>query len=73
MAAWLHGWCSVCSAVGIMPLSLHYGYAAMRRFLDGAASADQHLLTAPLRRNIPVLMGLLGVWNSTFLGSVAYF
>lgn len=29
---------------------------------------DQHYLTAPLRQNIPIIMGLLGVWNSTFLG-----
>jgi glucose-6-phosphate isomerase len=40
----------------------------MKSFLEGAHDMDQHFLNAPPRQNIPVLMGLLGVWNSTFLG-----
>ena len=40
----------------------------MERFLAGAHSVDQHFLTAPLEHNLPVLMGLAGVWNSSFLG-----
>jgi len=39
----------------------------MSSFLDGAHDIDEHFFTAPLRDNIPVLLGLLGVWNSTFL------
>ncbi|TYZ63830.1 hypothetical protein PybrP1_007576 [[Pythium] brassicae (nom. inval.)] len=38
------------------------------QFLAGAHDMDEHLLHAPLRSNLPVLMGLLGVWNSSFLG-----
>lgn len=59
---------SVCSAVGVLPLALHYGFEVARRFLDGAHDMDNHFLNEPPRQNIPVLMGLLGVWNSTFLG-----
>ena len=65
---WVGGRYSVCSAVGVVPLALQYGFAQVERFLAGARSIDQHLLSAPLEKNLPVLMGLLGVWNSTFLG-----
>lgn len=40
----------------------------MKKFLEGAHSVDKHFETAPYEKNIPVLMGLLGVWNSSFLG-----
>ena len=59
---------SVSSAVGILPLSLVYGFDACEQFLAGARNIDDHFATAPLRENIPVLMGLLGLWNSSFLG-----
>lgn len=59
---------SVCSAVGVLPLALHYGFEIARRFLEGAHDMDNHFRNEPPRQNIPVLMGLLGVWNSTFLG-----
>ncbi len=65
---WVGGRYSVCSAVGMLPLSLQYSFAQMRRFLDGAHAIDQHLMSAPLERNLPVLLGLFGVWNSSFLG-----
>src|SRR5262249_15948681 len=59
---------SVCSAVGVLPLALHYGFAAIEDFLAGARAIDRHFQTAPIVRNIPVLLGLFGVWNSSFLG-----
>ena len=65
---WVGGRYSVCSAVGVVPLALQYGFAQVQKFLAGAHSVDQHLLTAPLEKNVPVLMGLFGVWNSSFLG-----
>lgn len=58
----------MCSAVGVLPIALHYGFQVAKRFLDGAHDMDNHFLNEPPRQNIPVLMGLLGVWNSTFLG-----
>ena len=65
---WIIGRFSVCSAVGILPLSLHYSYEILSEFLAGAHDMDEHFFNAPLRDNIPVLLGLLGVWNSTFMG-----
>lgn len=65
---WVGGRYSVCSAVGLLPLSIHYSYAVMEKFLEGAHSIDVHARSAPFDQNIPVLLGLLGIWNSSFLG-----
>lgn len=40
----------------------------LEQFLAGARNMDEHFATAPARENIPLLMGLLGLWNSSFLG-----
>jgi glucose-6-phosphate isomerase len=58
---------SVCSAAGAVPISLLYGFDLFEKFLKGANSIDKHFVTAPFDQNIPVLMGLLGVWNMSFL------
>jgi len=65
---WVGGRFSVHSAVGVLPLSLHFGFAAVRRFLDGAHAMDVHFRATPLEDNLPVLLGLFGLWNSSFLG-----
>ena len=52
----------------MLPLSVHYSYDVARRLLDGAHDIDEHFFDAPLGGNIPVLLGLLGIWNSTFMG-----
>ncbi|KAI9994241.1 hypothetical protein PInf_016809 [Phytophthora infestans] len=65
---WVGGRYSVTSAVGILPLALQYGFDITEKFLAGAHAMDKHLLETPLRNNLPVIMGLLGVWNSSFLG-----
>ena len=36
--------------------------------VKGARSMDDHFRSAPMEKNIPILMGLLGVWNMSFLG-----
>ena len=64
---WVGGRYSVCSAVGMLPLSLHYGAETMRTFLAGAHDMDEHFRTAPFERNLPVIMGLTSVWNTNFL------
>jgi glucose-6-phosphate isomerase len=58
---------SVCSAAGAVPISLLYGFDLFEKFLKGANSIDKHFVSAPFYRNIPVLMGLLGVWNMSFM------
>lgn len=65
---WVGGRYSVCSAVGILPLALQYGYKQVDQFLAGARAMDKHFLSAAPEKNLPVILGLLGVWNSTFLG-----
>jgi len=59
---------SVHSPVGMLPLALAYGMAPCRQFLAGAHAMDQHFKTAPLASNLPVVLGLCGLYNSTFLG-----
>ncbi|GFP92671.1 glucose-6-phosphate isomerase cytosolic [Phtheirospermum japonicum] len=65
---WVGGRYSVCSAVGVLPLSLQYGFEVVEKFLKGASSIDQHFRSAPSEKNLPVLLGLLSVWNVSFLG-----
>ncbi len=65
---WVGGRYSVCSSVGALPLSLKYGFSAFGKFLAGARSIDKHFLNAPAERNIPLIMGMLSVWNISFMG-----
>jgi glucose-6-phosphate isomerase len=65
---WVGGRYSVCSAVGAVPISLQYGFDIFEKFLEGAKSIDEHFRTAPFEKNIPILMGMTGVWNMSFLG-----
>ena len=65
---WVGGRYSVTSAVGILPLALQYGFDTAARFLEGAWAMDTHFRTAPFEENLPVQLGLAGIWNSTFLG-----
>ncbi|XP_068655639.1 glucose-6-phosphate isomerase, cytosolic [Aristolochia californica] len=65
---WVGGRYSVCSAVGVLPLSLQYGFSIVQKFLEGASSIDRHFYSTPFEKNIPVLLGLLSVWNVSFLG-----
>ncbi|MEP3304320.1 MAG: glucose-6-phosphate isomerase, partial [Roseibium sp.] len=67
---WVGGRYSVWSAIGL-PLMIAIGPDAFNEFLDGAHSMDQHFAEAPLRENLPVLMGLIGVWNRDVLGHSA--
>lgn len=64
---WVGGRFSISSAVGILPLAIHFGFEVTRQFLAGAHMMDEHFRTTPLRENIPVLMGLVSFYNSTVL------
>lgn len=65
---WVGGRYSVSSAVGMVPLALQYGFEIVSTFLAGAHDMDEHFKTASAEENLPIIMGLIGVWNSTFLG-----
>ncbi|MEL6984163.1 MAG: glucose-6-phosphate isomerase, partial [Actinomycetota bacterium] len=62
---WVGGRYSVPSAVGLS-LMLAIGPADFHRFLSGMREMDQHFLATPPERNLPMLMGLLGVWYTNF-------
>jgi len=62
---WVGGRFSVCSAVGVLPMSLHYGFSNVQNFLNGVHSIDEHFLnTKDASKNIPVLLGLIGFYNN---------
>ena len=63
---WVGGRYSVWSAVGLVA-ELVIGSERFQEFLSGASDMDRHFIDAPFEKNLPVLMGLLGVWNRTFL------
>jgi len=63
---WVGGRYSLWSAVGLS-IALALGMSLFELVLQGGHDMDEHFRTAPLERNLPVLMGLIGVWNSNFL------
>src|SRR6202047_1473477 len=65
---WVGGRYSMDSAIGLSTM-LAIGPDNFRSMLEGFHQMDEHFRTAPFERNLPVLMGLLGVWNSNFLGA----
>ncbi len=64
---WVGGRYSVCSAVGLLPLALQFGFPVVEQFLAGARAIDQHFLRAELRQNLPVILALFAIWNINFL------
>ena len=65
---WVGGRYSLWSAVGL-PIALAIGMNGFERLLAGAQAMDEHFRTAPFEKNLPVLMALIGVWNTNFLGA----
>ena len=65
---WVGGRYSVDSAVGLALMCV-IGPMDFMRFLDGFHQMDVHFRETPLEKNIPVLMGLLGVWYTDFFGA----
>ena len=67
---WVGGRYSLWSAVGL-PIALFVGPAGFDALLDGAHALDRHFVEAPLETNLPVILGLLGVWCRDFLGAAS--
>ncbi|PMC62435.1 glucose-6-phosphate isomerase [Corynebacterium xerosis] len=65
---WVGGRYSVDSAIGLSIMAV-VGPMDFMRFLEGFRLMDEHFLDAPLEKNVPVLMGLLGLWYGEFLGA----
>lgn len=62
---WVGGRFSLWSAIG-MSIALHIGFENFEKLLAGAHWMDNHFLTAPLHKNAPVLLALLGIWYINF-------
>jgi len=65
---WVGGRYSMDSAIGLSTM-LAIGAENFRAMLDGFHEMDEHFRTAPFERNLPLLMGLLAIWNNNFLGA----
>ena len=66
MPEWIGGRFSVWSAIGL-PLMLAFGTEVFDEFLAGGRSMDTHFANVPFQSNLPVILGLLGIWNASFL------
>ncbi len=68
---WVGGRYSLWSAVGLS-IALAVGMDGFEELLQGAYEVDEHFRTAPFSRNVPVIMGLLGIWYHNFLGAKSH-
>jgi glucose-6-phosphate isomerase len=65
---WVGGRYSMDSAIGLATM-LAIGPQNFSSMLNGFHQMDEHFRTAPFESNLPVIMGLLGIWNTNFLGA----
>ena len=61
MRSWIGGRFSLWSSIGL-PIALAVGFEQFKALLAGAQTMDQHFKNAPLDKNIPVILALLGIW-----------
>jgi len=62
---WVGGRYSLWSAIGLS-IALYIGMDSFEELLKGGFEMDEHFKTAPIQQNIPMMMGLLGIWNINF-------
>jgi glucose-6-phosphate isomerase len=68
---WVGGRYSLWSAVGLA-IALYLGMDHFEALLAGAHLVDEHFRTAPLEENVPVIMGLLGIWYNNFFDAQSH-
>jgi glucose-6-phosphate isomerase len=68
---WVGGRYSLWSSVGLA-IAIAIGPRNFEALLEGAREIDEHFRSAPLAENLPVVLGLLGVWNQNFLGVTSH-
>ncbi len=68
---WVGGRYSLWSAIGLS-IALYIGMDNFEKLLSGAYAADTHFRTAPLEKNIPVMMALLGIWYNNFFDAQSH-
>ncbi len=62
---------SLWSAIGL-PIACAVGFEKFQELLKGAYEMDQHFITAPIEKNIPVIMAVLGIWYNNFFNAQSY-
>ncbi|TCC93333.1 glucose-6-phosphate isomerase [Pedobacter frigiditerrae] len=65
---WVGGRYSLWSAIGLS-ISLGIGFDNFKQLLAGAHASDEHFQNTPLEQNVPVILGLLGIWYINFFGA----
>ncbi|MDO9101449.1 MAG: glucose-6-phosphate isomerase [Candidatus Nitrotoga sp.] len=68
---WVGGRYSLWSAIGL-PIALYIGINNFERLLAGAHAMDRHFREAPLERNMPVILGMLGIWYANFFDAASH-
>ena len=67
---WVGGRYSLWSAIGL-PIACAIGFENFEKLLSGAYAMDEHFRTSDFDQNIPVLLALIGIWNTNFLGAAS--
>ena len=68
---WVGGRYSLWSTIGL-PIAFAVGMSGFRDLLAGARALDEHFVSAAPAANLPILLALIGLWNSSFLGAASY-
>ncbi len=68
---WVGGRYSLWSAIGL-PIALYIGMDRFEEMLDGAHAMDCHFKTAPIEKNMPVILALLGIWYNNFFDAQSH-
>jgi glucose-6-phosphate isomerase len=68
---WVGGRYSLWSAIGL-PIALLVGMDHFEEMLAGGHAMDEHFRSAPMEKNLPLVLALLGIWYSNFLGAVTH-
>lgn len=67
---WVGGRYSLWSAIGL-PIACVIGFDKFEQLLSGAYSMDEHFRHSTFERNIPVVLAMIGIWNTNFLGAAS--
>jgi glucose-6-phosphate isomerase len=68
---WVGGRYSLWSSIGL-PIAIATGFDQFEQLLDGAHQVDEHFRSAPIADNLPITLGLLGVWYTDFLDAATH-
>lgn len=67
---WVGGRYSLWSAIGL-PIACVVGFDNFEKLLEGAHSMDEHFRHSAFERNVPIVLAMIGIWNTNFLGATS--